>query len=311
MSRVHRPVLVTQVVDFLAASKGGVFVDATFGGGGHTRAILASHPRNEVVAIDRDREALAAGRAGLGEDISRVTFVHDDYRHLGTILEEKGGPAPDGLVADLGISTLQLSNPARGFSFDQAGPLDMRIDRSSGPTAEEIVNNLPEHDLRRILRQFGEERAAVRICRAIVRRRARQPFSTTDDLAAVVSAAVGPSRRRRIHPATRTFQALRIVVNDELTGLDRFVTTAATSVRPRGRVVFIAFHSLEDRPVKQTLRRLAHCCVCPPDLPRCGCHRPDIVRILTSRAVRPGEDEIRANPASRSARLRAAERLAA
>ena len=311
MSLVHRPVLVREVVDFLAACKGGVFVDATFGGGGHSRAILDAHPRNEVLAIDRDPEAIAAGDRILAAGSARLTLVNGDYRELDRILQGQGDLRPDGLVADLGISSLQLLDPARGFSFDRPGPLDMRMDRRAGRTAADLVNELPERDLRRILARFGEEPAAARISRAIVRRRAERPFATTDDLAEVVTRAVGPSRRRRIHPATRTFQALRIAVNDELAGLSRFVETAALAVRPGGRVVFIAFHSLEDRPVKQALRGLASRCICPPDLPVCGCHRVDLVRVLTPRAVRPGDDEKQQNPASRSARLRAAERLAA
>ena len=311
MTQTHRPVLVKEVIDLLAACNGGVFVDATFGGGGHSRAILAAHPNNEVLAIDRDPEAVARGVDAHADDSARLTLVNGDYRDLESILLAQGGLQPDGLLADLGISTLQLLDPERGFSFSRPGPLDMRMNRNTGRTAADLVRDLPERELRRLLARFGEEPAARRITRAIVARRERRPFVTTDDLADVVRDAAGPSRHRHIHPATRTFQALRIAVNDELSGLSEFVETAAGAVRPGGRVVFIAFHSLEDRPVKQTLRSLAHRCICPPDLPICGCGRVDRVDVLTRRAVRPGEAEQQENPASRSARLRAAERLAA
>ncbi len=311
MPPIHRPVMAQEVVDLLGARAGGFFVDATFGGGGHTRAILDAHPDCRVLAVDRDPEALAGAPSALGPSVARVELLHLDYRALPDHLARRAGPPPAGLVADLGISSLQLLDPERGFGFARTGPLDMRMDRSAGTTAADLVNTLPEKELRRILRRHGEERHAAAISRAIVRRRARQPFSTTTDLAQVVRGAVPRRGPQRIDPATRTFQALRIAVNDELSGLEEFVTGTAAALPPAARLVFIAFHSLEDRPVKIALRRMASPCVCPPDLPVCGCGRRPVVRLLTPRAVRPGRAEVEANPAARSARLRAAERIAA
>jgi 16S rRNA (cytosine1402-N4)-methyltransferase len=307
----HRPVMVQEVIDFLRALEGGVFVDATFGGGGHTRAILRAHTGNRVVALDRDPEALKRGPAVLREHASRVELLHMDFRRLPELLARRSDLRPDGLVADLGVSSLQLLDPARGFAFARTGPLDMRLDRTGGQTAADLVNSLPEKELRRLITRFGEERQAGRIARAIVRRRERRPFSTTTDLADVVRAAVPARDKGRIDAATRTFQALRIAVNDELTGLGPFVRQTAEALPPGARLVFISFHSLEDRPIKETLRRLARPCVCPPDLPVCGCGRTPLARLLTSRARRPAPEEVNVNPAARSARLRAAERIAA
>ena len=288
-------------------------MDATFGGGGHTREILAANPANRVLACDRDPEALAAGRLALAGDAQRVEFVHDDYRRLPELFSNRPAPRPQGIVVDMGISTIQLLDPARGFAFGHDGPLDMRMNREAGRTAADLVNQLSRDELRTLIRRLGEERFAARISRALVLQREREPFTTTGELAACVRLAYPAAARRqqKIDPATRTFQALRIAVNDELTGLAQFVEKLMNALEPGARAVFIAFHSLEDRPVKHTLRRLADPCVCPPDLPVCGCGRVAVVRLLTQRAVRPGPMEVAANPASRSARLRAAERIAA
>jgi len=288
-------------------------VDATFGGGGHTRAVLAAHPANRVLACDRDATALDAGRLSLGADAERVEFVHDDYRSLPGLLAGRSDVEPLGVVVDMGISTIQLLDAGRGFAFSLDGPLDMRMDRTSGPSAADLVNELPEMDLRKIIFRLGEERQAARISRAIVARRSRELFTSTADLADCVSQAIPAAVRRqqKIHPATRTFQALRIAVNDELTGLDAFVSELVTALTPGARAVFIAFHSLEDRPVKQALRRLESPCTCPPSLPVCACGLQPLVRLLNRRAARPLAAEVASNPASRSARLRAAERIAA
>ena len=288
-------------------------MDATFGGGGHTRAVLAAHPANRVLACDRDATALDAGRLSLGADAERVEFVHDDYRSLPGLLAGRSDVEPLGVVVDMGISTIQLLDAGRGFAFSLDGPLDMRMDRTSGPSAADLVNELPEMDLRKIIFRLGEERQAARISRAIVARRSRELFTSTADLADCVSQAIPAAVRRqqKIHPATRTFQALRIAVNDELTGLDAFVSELVTALTPGARAVFIAFHSLEDRPVKQALRRLESPCTCPPSLPVCACGLQPLVRLLNRRAARPLAAEVASNPASRSARLRAAERIAA
>lgn len=287
-------------------------MDATFGEGGHTRAILGAHTGNRVLALDRDAEALDAGRAALGTLAGRVDLVHSDYRDLKAVLARKEAPSPDGLIADLGVSTRQLLDPQRGFSFSLPGPLDMRLDRRrGGPTASDLIHTTPRAELQRLISRYGQEPHAAAISRAIVRRRARKPFTLTTDLAEVIAAAVPCRGPRRIHPATRTFQALRIAVNDELRDLSRFVVDAVEGVRAGGRVVFISFHSLEDRPVKKTLRTLFRPCICPPDLPVCGCGRRAVVHLLTPRVVRPGSAERAGNPACRSARLRAAEKCAA
>ena len=288
-------------------------MDATYGGGGHTRALLAAHPANRVLACDRDPAALDAGRSSLGTDRERVEFLHDDYRNLPALLQQRPELQPLGVVVDMGISTIQLLDPARGFAFSQDGLLDMRMNQSVGRSAAELVNELPEHELRSLLVRLGEERFAARICRAIVRRRQDQPFTTTGDLADCVRQAVPAAirHRQKTDAATRTFQALRIAVNDELTGLEEFVGDLVEALPTGARAVFIAFHSLEDRPVKQALSRMARPCICPPDLPVCGCGRRPTVRLLTRGARRPDIREVDRNPASRSARLRAAERIAA
>jgi 16S rRNA (cytosine1402-N4)-methyltransferase len=305
--------MVQEVVTFLDAQRGGVFVDATFGGGGHTRAVLAAHPANRVLACDRDATALDAGRLSLGADAERVEFVHDDYRNLPGLLAGRNDLEPLGVVVDMGISTIQLLDPERGFAFRLDGPLDMRMNRTTGRSAAELVNELPEMDLRKIISRLGEERHAARVSRAIVTRRTLTPFTNTADLAECVRQAIPAAVRRqqKTDPATKTFQALRIAVNDELTGLDAFVTDLVTALTPGARAVFIAFHSLEDRPVKQALRRMETPCTCPPSLPVCACGLLPLVHLLNRRAARPDPAEVQSNPASRSARLRAAERIAA
>ena len=311
MPQEHRPVMVQEVVDLLGAREGGVYVDATFGGGGHTQAILMAHAGNKVLAVDRDGEALERGRAALGPLAARVEFARMDYRRLPPLLARRPDLQAGGLVADLGISSLQLLDPERGFGFSRQGPLDMRMDRSAGPTAADLVNTLPEGELVRLIAGYGEERFARRIARAIVRRRQGRPFATTTDLAETVRAAVPRATVSRIDAATRTFQALRIAVNDELSDLSGFVRETAEALRPGARMVFIAFHSLEDRPVKEALRELADPCVCPRGLPVCGCGRKPLVKLLTRRVRRPSDEEVADNPSARSARLRAAERIAA
>ena len=311
MTPVHRPVLVREVLDFLGTDRGGFFVDATFGGGGHTRAILEAHATNRVLALDRDPETVARAAAELPGFGARLHARHADYRTLPALLAEQDQQAPDGILVDLGLSSLQLLDPERGFGFSRPGPLDMRFDRTAGRTAADLVNSWPEVELTRLLRRLGEEPHARRISRAIVARREEAPFATTTDLADVIAAAVPIRGPRRIHPATRSFQALRIAVNDELAGLDQFIASAVTALRAGGRFVAIAFHSLEDRVVKSTLRDLTPHCKCPPALPVCVCGRPGIVRPLTPKPIRPTPTEVRSNPAARSARLRAAERLAA
>ena len=306
----HRPVLLREALEALAVGPGGFWVDGTVGAGGHAEAILrATAPDGRLLACDRDAEALETARGRLAPFGERVLLRHADYRRLPALLDEIGAGPVSGILLDLGISSLQLDDAGRGFSFQKDGPLDMRIDRLQPTTAADLVNALPEERLAAILREHGEEKAAGRIARAIARDRARAPVATTRRLAEIVASAVPARGRSRIHPATRTFQALRIAVNRELERLDRLIEEAAARLEPGGRFAVISFHSLEDRVVKRTFRGLTRRCVCPRDLPVCACGRPGLVRLVTSRALRPSAEEARDNPRSRSARLRAAERL--
>jgi 16S rRNA (cytosine1402-N4)-methyltransferase len=306
----HRPVLTREVLDALGCRPGGRYVDGTVGGGGHAEAILrASTPDGRLVGLDRDGETLERARRRLEPWGDRVALRHADHRLLPEVLDDLGLPAVDGILLDLGISSIQVDDPERGFSFAHDGPLDMRMDRSQTTTAADLVNNLPEGEIARLIARFGEEPRARQVARAIVKARAREPFARTARLAEVMAAAL-PGPRGKTHPATRSFQALRIAVNDEIGYLPVLLEDCALRLAGGGRLAVIAFHSLEDRAVKQTFRAMAHRCVCPRGLPLCGCGRPDLVRPVTTAALRPSPEETHANPRSRSARLRAVERIA-
>ncbi len=310
--RAHRPVLLREAVEALACRAGGLWVDGTVGAGGHAEAILrATAPDGRLVALDRDADAVETARRRLAAFGERVTLRHADYRRLAALLGEMRAPAVSGILLDLGISSRQLDDPGRGFSFRDDGPLDMRIDRTQATTAADLVNTLPEDRLASILKEFGEEPRARLIARAVAQSRRRAPIRTTRALADIVASAAPRRGPARIHPATRAFQALRIAVNGELEGLAAGLSQSVDHLEPGGRLVVIAFHSLEDRIVKSTLRGLTRRCICPRDLPVCACGRPGRVRLVTPRPVRPSAAEARDNPRSRSARLRAAERLEA
>jgi len=311
LSGVHVPVLLRETIELLAPSSGTTVVDATVGAGGHAEAwLLALGPHGRLLGIDRDERALELARRRLARFGDRFVAVRGDHADLLNLLRRHGVFAVDGLLFDLGLSSMQLDDPGRGFSFRADGPLDMRMDPDSGPTAAEILASASEEELRRILWSWGEERGARAIARAIVERRSRRPVRRTRELAELVCDVAGPAaRRQRIHPATRTFQALRIAVNREIVDLERLVTESTSILRRRGRLAVIAYHSLEDRIVKHTLRALAARCICPPGLPVCGCGRENLLRVLTARPVRPADEEIARNPRARSARLRAGERL--
>lgn len=303
---VHIPVLLQSVLTFLDVKPGGTYVDGTVGGGGHAVSILAaSAPDGRLLGLDRDPEALEMAAQRLASFGDRVTLRHGSFAFLSHLAEDV---APvDGVLLDLGLSSMQLADPDRGFAFSREGPLDMRFDPTSpGPTAADLVNERSVKELADILYRYGEERQSRRIARAIV---AARPLSTTAELAEVVTAAQR-GRRGHIHPATRTFQALRIAVNDELGALETALPQAVDLLAPGGRLVVISFHSLEDRIVKHYIRREAKDCVCPPDLPICACDHDARLEVLTSKPVRPDEEEVEDNPRARSARLRAAERLA-
>ncbi len=307
----HIPVLLRETVEALRPAPGQMFVDCTVGAGGHAEALLeASSPDGRLLGIDRDGAAVAVARRRLARFGDRACIDRGDYRKVLEIARSAGFFAVDGIVADLGVSTMQLDDPSRGFSFRRDGPLDMRMDPScGGPTAADLLATLPEIEIRRILRVYGEERLAAPIARALVRRRESAPIRTTFELAALVERVAGPAARRfAIHPATRTFQGLRIAVNRELDGLDAFVTDAVSLLRRGGRLAVITFHSLEDRAIKHAMRALAARCICPPGLPVCGCGRENVVRVLTAKPVVPSRRETDANPRARSAKLRAVER---
>lgn len=307
----HRPVLLQETLDWLKPERGGLFVDCTLGFGGHSEAILEASPKTRVIGIDRDRTALEWSRERLARFGERFRAVHGNFRDIARVVEEAGETDVSGVLADLGISSLQLDAAERGFSFRQDAPLDMRMDAESDEeTAADLLATLPEEEIARIIFEYGEERRSRRIARWIVERRERgEPITRTLELAELVARAVGWRKGDRIHPATRTFQALRIAVNRELEDLDRFLETAIDLLQTDGRLVVISFHSLEDRIVKQTLRRLSGRCECPPRIPVCSCGARKAIEVLTRRPVSPTESEMNENPRARSAKLRAGRKL--
>lgn len=292
---LHLPVLTAEVIDFLQPGRGGQFVDCTVGLGGHAAAILEAGA-TRLLGFDRDPAALTLSRDTLAPFGDRVDLVHADYRSFEEVLDARGLSQVDGTLADLGVSSMQLDGAGRGFSFQRDEPLDMRMDTSAGPTAADLVATASEESLADAIFAYGEERFSRRIARALVLARIEGPIATTGSLAAIVRRAVPYRGHTRIDPATRTFQALRIWVNRELDGLDRFIESAVRRLRAGARLVVISFHSLEDRIVKHTLRGLAQ--------------SDAAVKILTKRPLIPTDEEIRRNPRSRSAKLRAAERVA-
>ncbi|MEA2582437.1 MAG: rRNA (cytosine1402-N4)-methyltransferase [Thermomicrobiales bacterium] len=308
----HRPVLLAEAVAALDPHPEGRYLDGTFGGGGHTRAILeASTPDGTVLALDADEDAVARGRTlaaepGIGD---RLRLVHGNFANLAGIARAEGMAPLHGVLLDLGLSSFQLDSAQRGFAFRFTGPLDMRFDRSAGQPASVLVNTLPAEDLTQLLWRFGEEPRARRIVQVIIRERERAPIETTARLAEIVSAAVGGRRGADTHPATRTFQALRIATNSELAALEQALEGALSVLAPGGRLAVISFHSLEDRMVKQFIRRESATCICPPEQPICTCDHHPRLRPM-GKAVKPGAEELAVNPRSRSAILRVAERLA-
>ena len=305
---IHEPVLLQPVLEYLQPNRAnGTFVDATVGLGGHAEALLERHPEVRLVGIDRDPEALERSRQRLSRFGDRVTLVRGRHESLIDILKQSNVDSASGLLADLGVSSMQLDDAARGFSFRFEGPLDMRMG-SEGRSAADLVNTLDEHELTRIIRDYGEERMAGGIARAIVKARSEEPIATTARLSAVIRTVKKP-RYNEIDPSTLTFQALRIATNEELVGLDKFVDDAVSVLESGARVAIISFHSLEDRIVKRAFRRLEGECTCPPNMPVCGCGAKALIKILTGRPVTASEEEERRNPRSRSAKLRVAERI--
>ncbi len=301
----HIPVLRREVLEGLNVRAGGWYLDATVGGGGHAAAILeATVPDGRLLGLDRDPEAAARAAARLRPFGERAQIVHASYDRLNEVLRDAGIPSLDGVLFDLGFSSWQVDDPERGFAFRADGPLDMRFDpQSGGPTAGDLVNGLTEAELTDLLRRYGEEPHSRRIAHAIV---AARPIRSTGHLADVIMATVGRSRKDRLHPATRTFQALRIAVNRELETLAQALPQAVAALHPGGRLAVITFHSLEDRLVKQFLKQEERGCICPPEAPVCTCGRMPTLKILTRKPVVPDAEEIAANPRSRSAKLRVA-----
>lgn len=301
----HIPVLFNETIDSLNIVPGGVYVDCTAGGGGHSSAILERLGEGRLIAVDRDPEAIATLGARFGGD-PRVTLVHDNFFNIKAILSSLGIEQVNGVLADLGVSSHQLDEPARGFSFHHDAPLDMRMSLE-GMSAADAVNDLPQHELQRIIYEYGEEKFAPAISRAIVRAREQKRIETTLELAEIIKSAMPAAAKRDGHPARRTFQAIRIYINGELDGLSQAVTDMFDSLDKGGRVSIITFHSLEDRIVKQAFAPLAKGCICPRNFPVCVCGRVPQAKVF--KAVAPSEAETAENPRSRSARLRTAEKL--
>jgi len=312
-SRVeHAPVMLSETIDLLQCRPGGIFVDATIGLAGHAGAILKNiRPDGLLIGLDRDSESLAIARSRLKPDEKNIRLFHANFKNLPLILNNLGLKTLDGILADLGVSAYQLLAADRGFSFQSDALLDMRMDRSQRLTASDLVNGLPEEELADLILRFGEEPRARRIASSIVRARQKGPVTRCAQLADVIARAAGGRASRRTHPATRTFQALRIAVNQELEGLEEFMREALTFLRPGGRLAVIAFHSLEDRIVKRSFRMLAGHCVCGRRPPLCTCPRNPVGRLVRTRAVKPGAAEVAVNPRARSARLRVLERVQA
>jgi 16S rRNA (cytosine1402-N4)-methyltransferase len=311
MGVFHIPIMISEVIASLRCRAGTVYVDCTVGGGGHAEAILRSTaPDGLLIGIDTDQEAIEEAAKRLAPYKNRTILVKGNFADMDTILTGMDIGKVDGILLDLGVSSHQLDTVNRGFSFTLDAPLDMRMDRSRGSSAYDLIHTLSEDGLERIIRKYGEERMARRIARSIVENRNFTPISTTADLAAVVVRVVPhEAGRQRIHPATRTFQAVRIAVNDELTGLNRAIACGIERLRPGGRFSVISFHSLEDRIVKSAFRVGEKGCICPPDLPICACGRKPTLKVMTRKPIIPGEAEISDNPRSRSAKLRTAERI--
>jgi len=306
---VHIPVMLEEVVSFLRPCLGGDLLDGTLGGGGHAIAALeASGGGGRLLGLDRDQHALTVARQRLEPFASQCVFVHANFSQAPDVLRELDWNGVDGVLLDLGFSSLQIEDGDRGFSFLRPGPLDMRMDQHEEQYAADIVNHGSQDELQGIFREFGEERAARALARAIIRTRSEDPITTTTALVEIIERVIRPTSRTRMHPATRAFQALRIAVNQELQHLETFLREGYRLLRPMGRMLILSYHSLEDRLVKKAFRRWASTCVCPPQLPVCACGWTPQARLLTTKPLTPRPEEVLTNPRARSARLRAVEK---
>jgi len=312
MSYEHIPVLLNECIEGLALRPDGTYLDGTLGGGGHSSEILARlGPGGRLFGIDRDQAALDACRERIHDP--RFLPIHGNFHDAKRLLSERGVQSLDGALLDLGVSSPQLDDGARGFSYHEDAKLDMRMDRSQALTAREIVNDWPEGEIARVLRDYGEENWSRHIARVLCDRRKLKPIETTGDLVSIIDAAIPKKFRMKDggHPARRSFQALRIAVNDELAPLERALRDLTDLLAPGGRFCVISFHSLEDRVVKSTFRNLANPCVCPPESPVCVCGRVPTVRLITRKPIQPSESELSRNPRARSANLRILSKLEA
>lgn len=310
MEELHRPVLLRECIEGLRIRPDGIYVDGTLGRGGHSKEIARRLAFGRLICIDRDQAALDGGRRVLEEFSDRTTFVHANFQDMDTVLAGLGVSQVSGVLLDLGVSSPQLDDGTRGFSYQTDAPLDMRMDRTAELNAYQVVNSWSREELKRILYQYGEERYAPSIAEKIIRRREEKPIKTTLELVEIIKSAMpGAALREKQHPAKRSFQAIRIAVNDELTAVSRGVTAAERLLEPGGRMAVISFHSLEDRIVKNTMKELAEGCICPPDFPVCVCGRTPKLRLVTRKPIIPGEEELRENPRARSAKLRVAEKI--
>lgn len=310
MEFVHKSVLLEECMEGLNLRPDGIYVDGTLGGAGHSSRIAACLTTGRLIGVDRDQVALEAARERLAPYIDRVTLVHANFQELDEILEKLHVPAVDGILLDLGVSSPQLDDGSRGFSYMADAPLDMRMDRSAGLTAYDVVNAWPQEELRRILFDYGEERYAARIAAAMVKRREERPIETTLELVDIIRSAMPPQAlREKQHPAKRSFQAIRIAVNDELGAVERVMQAAIPRLAPGGRLAVITFHSLEDRIVKSAMQAAAKGCICPPEFPVCVCGRKPQVKLVTRKPVTSSPQELEENPRARSAKLRVCEKL--
>ena len=311
MEFIHEPVMLRECLDALRIRPDGIYVDGTMGGAGHSGEIAkVLEPTGKLIGIDQDEDAIRAASKRLAPYEDRVIIVRDNFRNIRQVMNEKNITHADGILLDLGVSSYQIDNPERGFSYMQDAPLDMRMDRRGSVTAADIVNGLPEKELSRILRDFGEERFAGSIAAKIVREREKAPIRTTGELVRIIRSSI-PKKFQDVggHPAKRTFQAIRIALNDELAAVEDAIDDMIDLLADGGRLCIITFHSLEDRIVKNAFRRNEHPCTCPPDFPVCVCGKKPKGKVITKKPILPGDEEMERNPRAKSAKLRVFEKI--